>query len=203
MTSILDLFGLVAIVAIAFGAFFGGISVFYRAQSESYYRGLRNNLADTASKIQAEVGDAGFLSGHAIRRILYFLNEGNRPNINYIACEDLKPETAAKRLFNAIREWQTSTFGNANSLSKLAHLQEELDELQKAIKENDPNRRFEYADCFLLLYGAAGADGMTYDDIFKAIEQKLAINKKRKWGKPDANGVVHHVKSSEDVGGTT
>jgi hypothetical protein len=34
---------------------------------------------------------------------------------------------------------------------------------------------------------------MNYNDICKAISEKFEINKKRKWGKPDANGVVNHI----------
>ncbi len=35
---------------------------------------------------------------------------------------------------------------------------------------------------------------MRYQDICKAIQEKFEINKARKWGEPDANGVVNHIK---------
>lgn len=60
---------------------------------------------------------------------------------------------------------------------------------------NEVNKRLEFADCFFLLFGAAAADGMSYDDVCAAIQEKFEINLKRQWGKPDANGVVKHIKA--------
>ena len=57
-----------------------------------------------------------------------------------------------------------------------------------------PYRRLEFADCFLLLFGAASSDGMSYEDCIACIDEKFEIVKKRKLGKPDANGVVNHIK---------
>ncbi|MEI6507266.1 MAG: dATP/dGTP pyrophosphohydrolase domain-containing protein [Bacteroidota bacterium] len=96
--------------------------------------------------------------------------------------------------FNEISAWQNQTFGQATPLSKIAHLSEELDELVSDIKTNAPDRRLEFADCFFLLFGSAAADGMTYEDICNAIQEKFEINKARNWGKPDKNGVVKHIK---------
>ena len=53
----------------------------------------------------------------------------------------------------------------------------------------------EFADCFILLFGAAAADGMSYTDICSCIEEKMKINYKREWGEPDENGVVNHIKT--------
>lgn len=103
-----------------------------------------------------------------------------------------------ENLFNEISKWQKETFGKANAFSKLAHLKDEIEELIADLKSNNPNRRLEFADCFFLLFGAAAADGMSFDDIVKAIEEKFEINKKRKWGTPQENGVVNHV-SDDDL----
>lgn len=73
-------------------------------------------------------------------------------------------------------------------------MKQEIEELIIDLKNNNPNKRHEYADCFFLLYGSANADGMTYEDICFAIQEKFEINKARKWGKPDENGVVNHIK---------
>lgn len=100
-----------------------------------------------------------------------------------------------EKQFAEIAEWQKKTFGLATPLSKLAHLTEEVDELDTAIRSSHPDRRLEFADCFFLLFGAAAADGMTYDDICQAIAEKFEINKARKWGAPDGNGVVKHLKA--------
>ena len=97
-------------------------------------------------------------------------------------------------LFNKLNHWQNITFGQATAESKIHHLREEVEELLEAIEIDDPNRRLEYADCFLLLFGAAGSDGMTLDDIESCIWEKLHINQKRKWGHPSENGVVNHIK---------
>jgi NTP pyrophosphatase (non-canonical NTP hydrolase) len=99
-----------------------------------------------------------------------------------------------ERQFNNITAWQKQTFGQATPLSKLEHLKEEIEELYVELLKNSPDKRLEFADCFFLLFGAAAADGMTYQDICKAIEEKYNINKARTWGEPDKNGVVKHIK---------
>lgn len=106
-----------------------------------------------------------------------------------------------KELFKEIHEWQTKTFPAATSLSKTKHLEQEVVELRcallGAIGQVEPEKikdvKLEFADCFLLLFGAAASFGMSYEDIIAAVEEKFSINKTRKWGKPDANGVVKHV----------
>lgn len=99
-----------------------------------------------------------------------------------------------RELFEEIKKWQEETFGEATPLSKISHLQHEVEELAYDVKYNHPTKRLEFADCFLLLFGAAASDGMTYEDIEMCIREKFNINKQRKWGKPDANGVVNHIK---------
>lgn len=101
--------------------------------------------------------------------------------------------------FNEIVAWQKETFGKATAQSKIGHLAEEVIELADALKEGLPDRRLEFADCFLLLFGAAAADGMTYDDIVNAIQEKFEINKARVWGKPDEHGIVRHIKNDSEA----
>jgi NTP pyrophosphatase (non-canonical NTP hydrolase) len=98
-----------------------------------------------------------------------------------------------EQLFLENAVWQKETFGQSTPLSKLAHLEEEVRELASDIATNNPERRLEYADCFLLLFGCAAADGMTYQDVCNAIKEKLTINQTRTWGVPDKNGVIKHV----------
>jgi len=96
-------------------------------------------------------------------------------------------------------KWQIETFPSATSLSKLHHLKQETLELIEAINSSvipcpgNVYVRREYADCFMLLLGAATKDGFTANNIIEAIREKHEINKKRKWGKPDKNGVVKHI----------
>jgi len=101
-----------------------------------------------------------------------------------------------EELFNEVTKWQKETFGEANSLSKIAHLSEELSELSYDLVYKKPDVRLEFADCFFLLFGAAKANGMSYQDICSCIKEKFEINKKRKWGKPNSNGVVNHIEDN-------
>ena len=100
-----------------------------------------------------------------------------------------------KRTFNFITNWQKETFPNSNANSKIVHLKQEVDELQSDVMYNSIDARLEFADCFILLFGAAKAHGMSYEDICAAIDEKMHINVNRKWGKPDKNGVVNHIKN--------
>ena len=99
-----------------------------------------------------------------------------------------------KLQFWIISKWQKKTFGEATALSKLAHLKLEIKELESDLENNSPDKRLEFADCFILLYGAAASDGMSYQDICDAIAEKMQINLNRRWGNPDENGVVNHIK---------
>jgi hypothetical protein len=102
-----------------------------------------------------------------------------------------------KQLFTDVTDWQEATFKVIDSLGLVYHLEQELDELKTDILRLNPDKRLEFADCFILLMGAAKADGMSYEDICSAISEKLEINKKRVWGEPDSNGVINHVKEEE------
>jgi hypothetical protein len=102
----------------------------------------------------------------------------------------------SKKQFAAITKWQNETFPDATALSKVDHLKEEIEELIIDISFDGLGKTMEFADCFLLLYGAAAKCGMTYEDISKSIDEKMSINRKRKWGKPAANGVVKHIEET-------
>lgn len=101
-----------------------------------------------------------------------------------------------KELFEKITKWQDKTFPESTELSMLHHLKKELEELLNEAKAKEylsESKRLEYADCFLLLFGAAQKAGFNYNRICVAINQKYEINKLRNWGEPDENGVVEHV----------
>jgi NTP pyrophosphatase (non-canonical NTP hydrolase) len=97
---------------------------------------------------------------------------------------------------NDIAEWSAKTFENETSLHKLNHLTKEIDELKSAIfhEHGKYDINMEFADCFILLLGAASLQGLTASNIHNIIECKMAINKNRTWSEPDINGVVEHVK---------
>jgi NTP pyrophosphatase (non-canonical NTP hydrolase) len=98
--------------------------------------------------------------------------------------------------FKKISDWQKKTFGHSTAASKVAHLIEEVEELNECLVSGVEGKEIEheFADCFILLFGAAASFGMDYEYISKVIDSKMEINYKRKWGKVQPNGVVNHIK---------
>lgn len=101
-----------------------------------------------------------------------------------------------KTQFESISKWQKETFGEATALSKVEHLHQEVIELHDDLVAESEGIKMEFADCFILLFGAAASHGMSYEDICNCIDEKMKINKLRKWGKPDDNGVINHLKNN-------
>lgn len=87
-------------------------------------------------------------------------------------------------------QWSNKTFVGQELSGKFAHLRKEVDEL-----EADPRDIMEYADCYSLLVDIAAKNNIFLSDIHYAAIKKLEINKKRKWGKPNADGSVEHTKT--------
>ena len=101
-----------------------------------------------------------------------------------------------EKQYNDLAKWQQETFPSGTVLSKLAHLQEEVQELIDEIKGGDYNAALlEFADCQLLLNGAMASSGLTYENTCDIVDQKMEINRKRVWAQPDARGVVNHIKT--------
>ena len=89
-----------------------------------------------------------------------------------------------------VTDFANEKFGDPeNPLPPLHHLKGEVDELIE-----NPIDLLEYADCMILLIQSALKVGYNMDVLFYAIQTKHAMNKKRKWGEPDENGVVQHIK---------
>jgi hypothetical protein len=106
--------------------------------------------------------------------------------------------TELQKLMNEISEWSDKTFGDGKRNPAIVyHLKKEVDELIDVFENNPRNEHrqlwFEYADCMMLLLDSAFHAGFTADDLLLAVKEKLEINKNRKWGKPDANGVIEHT----------
>lgn len=92
-------------------------------------------------------------------------------------------------LQNHIAEWSDMQFGNnRNPDCMISHLKKEVEEL--SLK---PYSSEEYADCLMLLLDAARVANIDTEQLWEATVKKLEINKKRKWGKPDEDGVVEHI----------
>lgn len=84
-----------------------------------------------------------------------------------------------------VGSWANKTFGKSTPETVLKHLKREVAELETS---GEPD---EVADCVLLLLHYAHKRGIS---IFEECVKKHEVNKQRKWGKPDADGVVEHVK---------
>ena len=87
--------------------------------------------------------------------------------------------------------WANETFPHATSASRAAHLAREALELKA--NPTDPE---EMADVFMLLGHLAAGAGV---DLAAAARAKLEKNRRRKWGAPDAEGVVEHIDEPNDA----
>lgn len=128
-------------------------------------------LIDAISWLQQELRDRG-CSGLKTVRVQSVMD-----------IEDLKAEICA---------WQKQTFGHLrpDSLrSTLKHMRKEIDELLE-----DPCDLEEYADLLILLFGCLGDINRSFSDLLRAVMFKMEKNKKRKWGKPDKDGIIEHVR---------
>lgn len=85
-----------------------------------------------------------------------------------------------------IRAWQAKTFPYATPESIYEHLRRERQE-----QRDDPSNPEEMADLFQLLVALVEANGYDFVDV---VATKFAVNLNRRWKKPDAAGVVEHVR---------
>ena len=99
-----------------------------------------------------------------------------------------------QKLINDISDWAESQFPNQPTLSKCKHLEKEAKELSEAMSNIwRGEAKTELADCFMLLLNIASRLKLDASGVIQIIRVKLEINKSRKWGKPDENGVVEHI----------
>lgn len=117
-----------------------------------------------------------------------------------------------QNLMNDISEWSNATFGELQRNPAIVHhLKKEVDELIEALNKTNylgcddsvgvgefgrqvEKTQMEFADCFMLLLDSASHYHITAEQLIEFTREKLEINKARKWGKPDENGVVEHIK---------
>lgn len=84
-----------------------------------------------------------------------------------------------------VGQWADKTFKKSTTGTVLMHLKREVAELEESGTAD------EVADCVLLLIHYAHKKSIS---IFEECVKKHKVNKQRKWGKPDAEGVVEHKK---------
>ena len=95
-------------------------------------------------------------------------------------------------IMSGVNEWQDKTFPQSTPLSCVTHLNREVHELIIEIsRRRQSGIEEELADCAILLFGIAGQYKV---DLQYAIHKKMTANRLRKWGEPDAAGVIEHVK---------
>ena len=103
--------------------------------------------------------------------------------------------TKVQQLMDDVREWGDATFGDRQQADGIvAHLKKEVAELHEDILSgNTEHAKTEFADCFMLFLEAASHSGLSVNDLVTLTYEKLEINKKRKWGKPDKDGSIQHI----------
>lgn len=87
--------------------------------------------------------------------------------------------------------WDEETFPLSTMESCLEHLRREVKEFRASgdrWEDYDPE---ELADCFLILLHIAHKMNVSIEEESR---KKFAVNKTRSWGKPDASGVVEHIR---------
>jgi NTP pyrophosphatase (non-canonical NTP hydrolase) len=130
--------------------------------------------------------------------------------VDLIKCKS-KPANPLQEIMIEIAEWSDKTFGEGErNPAILHHLRKEVPELILAFEEFQINNTIqtpyyegnrmiknvweEYADCMMLLLDSAHHFGMNAERLLYVTKQKLEKNKKRKWGNPDCNGVIEHIR---------
>jgi len=86
-------------------------------------------------------------------------------------------------------EWADSVFIGQTVQGKLEHLAEEVREIMAS-----PQDPMEYADAAMLLFDAARTAGISVEEVFHAMRQKLDINRSREWRD------FRHVRQMPEVG---
>lgn len=121
-----------------------------------------------------------------------------------------------QQLMYEISEWSDRAFGSgpARNPGIIYHLKKEVDELIEALEKTNvlgvdnsigigeygrqvDRTKMEYADCLMLLLDSAHHFGIRADELIEFTDRKLQINKQRKWGNPDENGVVEHIRETD------
>ena len=89
-----------------------------------------------------------------------------------------------------IGAWAVQTFGpGVRFRQHVEHIRRELYELSGEV--TDDRVAEEMADVLSLLLAMAHRRGI---DLEAALASKFAVNRKRKWGEPNADGVIEHVR---------
>lgn len=103
------------------------------------------------------------------------------------------------RFWDEQAEWSQATFGTDQERGPLGPLKHLEKEAREAIDELDPARRHvEIVDCLFLTVDAARRSGLTYDRFLQLANEKLAINKARRWGAKSGDEPTEHIRDGEN-----
>lgn len=95
---------------------------------------------------------------------------------------------------HTIGSWAEGQFPESTDDSRIAHLRREVGELADALHGTGDIAE-EWADCFMILCHIAHARGLVVPSF--AVARKFAVAKARRYGAPDAEGVVEHLRGDE------
>jgi len=96
-------------------------------------------------------------------------------------------EDSLDALFDEIADWTAATFPAQTPASAVRHAKREIDNELMA----NPTSGEEQADVVMLMIAAART---SRNDLKAELRRKLAINRQRQWGEPDADGVQEHIR---------
>lgn len=99
--------------------------------------------------------------------------------------------------YKSICEWQRKVFTKATPLSCAKHLREEVQELIDNLELGSDIKYEEIADCFLLLVGVCNMMNINYDTLTAIIDNKMIINRKRKWQETEG-GYMKHIPEKQE-----
>lgn len=100
-----------------------------------------------------------------------------------------------------IGNWSVRTFGEGLRIQPhIEHIRKELRELEIANESGawitEPAIEDELADVQILLFGLAHRLGVNLEE---AVATKHKENLTRKWGSPDKDGVIEHIRDEQEV----
>ena len=93
------------------------------------------------------------------------------------------------KLFNEIGQWAETTFTKSTPESAFNHLKREVKELSNNLHDGK-----EMADIVMIIAHLASKAGI---DLEAEIIKKFNVNKSRRWGEPDEEGVCEHIADDE------
>ena len=95
------------------------------------------------------------------------------------------------------RKWTDETFPGQSVISTLDHCRSEVTEVKNAIDNGESSKEilFEFADVYLLLLNSLSKQGYTFEQLHNAAEEKMIINRSRKWA-INGEGFPAHIKQS-------